>query len=225
MLSRPRATHDLTRLQRFVPPSARSVWAPIARLSREKADWHNLRRMLASAAGIVSRGGRVGIGSHGDVGGYSFHYEVWLHALGGMPAHEVLRSATIVGATAVGHARDFGSLAPGKLADLQILDKNPLENIHNTASVRYVMKNGRLYRANDLTEIWPRHKPLPPMYLWKDVRRRTKAQHSRRTIVLERKANLAPDGPALWPAASPTAPPARSDAPGPSPGPSPAWRR
>ncbi len=81
---------------------------------------------------------------------------------------QILRSATIVGATAIGHARDLGSLETGKLADLQILDKNPLDDIKNTTSIRYVMKNGRLYQTADLTEIWPRRKPLPPIYLWPD---------------------------------------------------------
>jgi cytosine/adenosine deaminase-related metal-dependent hydrolase len=75
----------------------------------------------------------------------------------------------MVGATAIGHAHDFGSLEVGKLADLQILDKNPLDDIHNTTSIRYVMKNGRLYQTDDLTEIWPRQKPLPSFYLFPDT--------------------------------------------------------
>jgi amidohydrolase family protein len=103
---------------------------------------------------------------HGEIPGIGFHYELWFMGEGGMPNHEILRSATIVGATAIGHAKDFGSLEVGKLADLQILDKNPLEDIRNSTSIRYVMKNGRLYQAEDLTEIWPRHKPLPSIYLY-----------------------------------------------------------
>jgi Amidohydrolase family len=86
--------------------------------------------------------------------------------VGGMLAHDVLRAATIAGAEAIGHGSDFGSLEPGKLADLQVLDRNPLEDIHGTTSVRYVMKNGRLYHAEDLTELWPRRKPLASAYLW-----------------------------------------------------------
>src|SRR6187397_1509630 len=83
---------------------------------------------------------------------------MWGLATGGMPAHEILRSATMVGAQAIGHAQDLGSIEPGKLADLQVLDANPLENIRNTNTVRYVMKNGRLYDGNTLAEVWPRQK-------------------------------------------------------------------
>ena len=73
-------------------------------------------------------------------------------AAGGMSNHDVLRVATIHGANAIGMEQDLGSLEPGKLADLIVLDANPLEDIHNTNTVRYVMKNGRLYEGETLTE-------------------------------------------------------------------------
>jgi imidazolonepropionase-like amidohydrolase len=91
---------------------------------------------------------------------------MWGLAMGGMPVHEVLRSATMVGARAIGHADDLGSIQPGKLADLQVLDANPLENIRNTNTVRYVMKNGRLYDASTLDEVWPRQRKLPTTQWW-----------------------------------------------------------
>ena len=73
---------------------------------------------------------------------------------------QVLRAATIHGADAIGHAKDLGSVVAGKLADLVVLDANPLENIRNTNTVRYVMKNGRLYDATTLGEVWPRQKAM-----------------------------------------------------------------
>lgn len=79
---------------------------------------------------------------------------------GGMKPLDVLRTATILGATGLGLDQDLGSLKAGKLADLVILDKNPLENIRNTNSVDYVMKNGRLYEGNTLNEVYPRKRAL-----------------------------------------------------------------
>jgi hypothetical protein len=61
----------------------------------------------------------------------------------------------------------MGTLERGKLADLQVLNANPLDDIRNTTSIRYVMKNGRLYDAGTLAEIWPRQRPAPRFW-WED---------------------------------------------------------
>lgn len=68
----------------------------------------------------------------------------------GKDARWILRSATIVGADAIGLGRELGSLEAGKLADLQVLDQNPLENIRHTASIRSVMVNGRIWDVKAL---------------------------------------------------------------------------
>jgi len=80
---------------------------------------------------------------------------MWLHAFGGMPAHDVLRAATYCGASAMGHLKDLGTIEAGKLADLQLLNSNPLDDIRNTLDIAYVMKNGRLYDPKTVHEIGP----------------------------------------------------------------------
>jgi adenine deaminase len=101
------------------------------------------------------------------VQGIGTHWELWMMASGGMRPHAALRAATIDSADAIGFAKDLGSLEPGKLADLIVLDANPLEDLRNTAKISEVMKNGRLYDAATLDEIHPRQQPLPPQWWWK----------------------------------------------------------
>ena len=124
---------------------------------------------LAEAAGrIVRAGGHVGIGAHGQIQGIGYHWEMWMLASGGLKPMEVLRAATMGGAEALALAQDLGSLEAGKLADLVVLAKNPLDDIRNTNSVRYVMKNGELFEGDTLNQVWPQQKPLPPLWWWKD---------------------------------------------------------
>jgi imidazolonepropionase-like amidohydrolase/Tol biopolymer transport system component len=124
---------------------------------------HVFKQQAKVAADIQRAGGRIGIGSHGQLQGLGYHWELWAVASGGMSNHDALRAATLHGAEAIGLHMDLGSVETGKLADLVVLDANPLENLRNTNTVRYVMKNGRLYEGETLDEIWPRQRKVDPV--------------------------------------------------------------
>lgn len=114
---------------------------------------------------LLQAGGRVGVGGHGQLHGLGFHWELWSVASGGMTNHDALRAATILGAEAIGFGGDVGSIEAGKLADLVILDANPLEDLRNSDDVHAVMKNGRLYAGRNLDQLWPDERALPD-YHW-----------------------------------------------------------
>jgi len=114
---------------------------------------------------LSDRGVMVSIGAHGQQDGIAAHWEMWSFARGGMSPLEALKTATITPATHLGFAKDLGSLEPGKLADLVVLDANPLDDIANTDKVSKVMLNGRLYDAATLNEeLTGARKSLP--YWW-----------------------------------------------------------
>jgi len=125
-------------------------------------DGHEL--MSTRVHGSETALGKLGLGSHGEIQGIGTHWELWMMAGGGMDNHDAQRMATLDSADAIGLAGDIGSLEVGKLADLQVLDANPLEDLQNSTAITYVMKNGRLYEADSLTEIWPRQQPLPELW-------------------------------------------------------------
>jgi Tol biopolymer transport system component len=112
-------------------------------------------------ADLVAGGGRTGVGSHGQLQGLGYHWELWTLQSGGMSEHDALRAATLMGAEAIGLGRDLGSLEAGKLADLVVLDANPLDDIRNSNTIHQVMMNGRLYDGDTLDEVWPRQRAAP----------------------------------------------------------------
>ena len=126
-------------------------------VKEEYAMWQHAE----DVAKTVAAGGKIGVGSHGQLQGLGMHWELWLIQSGGLSQHDALRAATIVGAEAVGLAQDVGSLEVGKLADLQVLDRNPLADIRNSNSISMVMMNGRLFDGNTLDEVYPRQRKLP----------------------------------------------------------------
>jgi Tol biopolymer transport system component len=153
------------KLRRWVP------WELLDGMVRRRAQWflpeeYGHSRYGKQVADIVHAGGKAGLGSHGQLQGLGAHWETWSLGSGGLTPHETLKVITIFSAEAIGLQQDVGSLEAGKLADMLVLDGNPLENIKNTNSIRYVMKNGELYEGETLNMVWPEQKPLPKPFWW-----------------------------------------------------------
>jgi imidazolonepropionase-like amidohydrolase len=108
---------------------------------------------------LADAGVRINLGAHGQIQGLGVHWELWMMEQGGMSNYQALKTATINGAELLGMSHQIGTLATGKLADLIVLDKNPLENIRNSESVTHTMINGRLYQTHEMREIYPVNKP------------------------------------------------------------------
>jgi hypothetical protein len=155
--------HDDPKVRRFIDPyvlahdSERMPW------TRDKE--YIFPQQAADAAKVLRAGGKVGLGGHGMMQGLQCHWELWSLVMGGMSPLEALSVGTIHSAEAIGLERDLGSIEPGKLADLVILNRDPLADIRNSNSVYWVMRGGFLYSGDTLDELWPtRHKQ--PLRWW-----------------------------------------------------------
>lgn len=126
-------------------------------------EYHHIT-VAAQAKKLVDQGNIVQLGAHGQLQGLADHWELWMFNQGGMTPHEALRSATLHGATLLGMDDQIGSLETGKLADLVVLDGNPLADIRQTENVSMVMVNGRLYDAQTMNQIGNHPETRKPFY-------------------------------------------------------------
>ncbi|MDP9338680.1 MAG: amidohydrolase family protein [Acidobacteriota bacterium] len=157
--------HDNVKLNHFTPHKIIDEKTK-RRLGWFRKDEYAFPKLSAQMAKLERAGGLVGVGSHGQLQGLGYHWEMWMLASGGMTPMEVLRCATSNGSKIIGRPQDLGSIEPGKLADLVIFDKNPLDDIHNTNTIRWVMKNGELFEGDTLDQVWPEQKKLEPLWFW-----------------------------------------------------------
>lgn len=149
-------------LSNFVPPrilqprSVRRITAP------EEEFYHVTSASMAKK--LADAGVNVSIGAHGQREGLASHWEMWGFAQGGMSPVEALRSATSAPAAKLGFDNDLGTLEKGKLADLVILDVNPLDDIYQSDRINMIMLNGRLYDATTLNERVTGDRTTKPFY-------------------------------------------------------------
>lgn len=102
---------------------------------------------------LADRGVQVAIGAHGQQAGLGPHWELWSFVRGGWSPVEALAAGTINSARSLGYDKDVGSLEPGKLADLLVLDADPTVDIRNSDKINRVMLGGRLYDPTTLNEV------------------------------------------------------------------------
>jgi hypothetical protein len=142
----PKLLHFIPLSYLYPKVTSRMLWFP--------PETYIYPQIAAGAGAILKAGGHVAMGGHGELQGLQSHWETWSLAKG-MSNVEALRAATLGGAEAMGLKQDLGSIEVGKMADLIVLTKDPLANIRNTTSIRYVMKNGELFEGDTLRKVWP----------------------------------------------------------------------
>ncbi|GIU20406.1 amidohydrolase family protein [Shewanella sp. MBTL60-007] len=139
------------RLSMYVPSDildARSMRRPTA------PDEHYNHFNVARVANELNEVGiKANIGAHGQREGLAAHWEMWMFAQGGMSNMEVLKTATINPAKHFAMDHQIGSIKEGKLADLIVIDGNPLDDIRVTDRVTYTMVNGKLFNAETMDQL------------------------------------------------------------------------
>jgi len=127
------------------------------RTTSEYSDYNHID--IAKATKQIADGGtKVNLGAHGQIQGLGAHWELWMFVQGGFSPLQAIRNATLNGASYLGMDKEIGSLEIGKLADLVIMDANPLDDIRNSEKIKFVMINGRLYDSATMNEVGTREK-------------------------------------------------------------------
>jgi hypothetical protein len=144
-------------LMRFTPRSVVDARARRRMMAPDEDFYHF--ELAKTVKDVVRMGGKAQLGAHGQLQGLGAHWELWMLGAGGLTPLEAIRAATLHGAEYLGMETDIGSIEAGKLADLMVMERNPLENIQNTRAITHVMINGTLYDTKNMDEVYPQPRP------------------------------------------------------------------
>ncbi|MBR9907681.1 MAG: amidohydrolase family protein [Gammaproteobacteria bacterium] len=149
------------KLSKFVPQEAL-----VGSVRREKAPHNHYNHFNNAdvAKQLQDLGVDVVAGAHGQREGLAQHWEIWMMAQGGMTPLEALATATINPAKEFGMDKYIGSLEQGKLADIIVIDGNPLADISVTDRVTHTMVNGRLFDAETMNQLVPKTEARQPFF-------------------------------------------------------------
>lgn len=144
----------------FMPWQRLSLYKRLGQRSRSEFSFPFIAEGVAD---VVRAGGNAAIGAHGEVPGLGAHFEMQIYA-SAMSPQEVIHMATMGGAKFIGASKSIGSIEVGKIADLIVLNSNPLDDISNSLDIEFVMSKGNLYQGDSLDQIWPfvnKYGPVP----------------------------------------------------------------
>jgi imidazolonepropionase-like amidohydrolase len=126
----------------FVPANVRESWT---RVARREPDTEGYKKVAEFLQKFIQAGGKVVPGTDaGIVPGLSLHYEMQMLVEAGIPPMKVIQGATLWGAESFGQGKSLGSIEPGKLADITVIEGNPLNNISATKNIRIVIQDGKV---------------------------------------------------------------------------------
>ena len=149
-------------LTQFVPAH---VLEPVSvRRTKAPLEDYNHFNNARVATELQNEGVDVLMGAHGQREGLASHWEMWMFAQGGMSPWNVIKASTIDGARYIGMEEELGSIKAGKLADLVILDADPMADIQNSDQVSHVILNGRLYESATMNQLYPDTKTRAKFY-------------------------------------------------------------
>ena len=157
-----RSQHDLLKdpkYTRFLP--RKYITDRLAVNAVPGPDEYAIPMLAEGVKDVVRAGGRTAMGAHGEQAGIGSHWDLWAF-VGAFTPLEAIRIATADGAYFHGLEGELGSIGTGMLADLVVLNSDPLVDIRNTLDIRYVMKAGRLYDGATLDQVWPQQHRYAP---------------------------------------------------------------